>query len=369
MKTIQELAETETASVRGASIGTIYGLQPVQFLKEIVDGAKKNLFFGQSVKVIYAPKGAHDVVIPKRTAYLGRSGTTFNTAGSDIGGADAGVGPYANTLADITWTTLSSLSNVVATPLPCILGITLQNYDLNTNALNLVSEAKEELTYALSDRIDNAIAAALGDAAYSTSTTAGCQTLFGGDATSAATLAAGDVITTDLVAKASKRLKDVYFYYRASNTYGAETKASTSYVKNPWQSMPEDPFTLFIGPSQEEAFRKDSQFTNAAEYGGNTVIMTGEIGKYLDSRIIVTTNVEMTAAAGAAPDATTAAVACTRCILCKPKKACALVWGKEPELKVFDWEVRDEVRIGLYSAYAVRVVQDDAIVFIDVADE
>ena len=369
MKSIQELAETETASVRGASIGTIYGLQPVEFLKEIVDGAKKNLFFGQSVKVVYAQKGAHDVVIPKRTAYLGRSGITANTAGSDIGGSGAGTGPYANTIADISWTTFSSLTNVCATPLPVIIGITLQNYDLNTNAVNLVDEAKNELTYALSDRIDNAIAAALGDASYSTSTTAGCQTLFGGDATSAATLAAGDVITTDLVAKAAKRLKDIYFYYRASNTYGAETKAATTYVKNPWQSSPDDPFTLFIGPSQEEAFRKDSQFTNAAEYGSNTVIMTGEIGKYLDTRIIVTTNVEMTAAAGTAPDATTAAVACTRCILCKPKKACALVWGKEPELKVFNWEVRDEVRIGLYCAYDVEVIQDDAIVFIDVADE
>jgi len=366
MKSIQELATT-TANVRGAS-NTFYGLQPAEFLREIVDGAKAQLFFGQTVRVIYAPKGAHDVVIPKRTAYKGRTNMTVDAAGSDMGGSGAGTGPYSNTEADISWTTFDNLTSVTATPLPYVEGIALRRYDLDTNAVNLLNEAKNELSYAIGDRIDNAIAVAIGDATYSTSTTAGSQHLYGGDATDATELTAGDVITTDLVAKAAKYLKDIYFYYRASNTYGAETKASTSYVKNPWQNSADDPFTLFIGPSQEEAFRKDSQFVNAAEYGSNKVVMSGEIGEYLGIRILVTTNVEMTAAAGPAPDGTTAAVACTRCLLCKPKAACALVWGKEPELKVFPYESRDQMRIALYCAYAISVVHNDAIVFIDVAD-
>lgn len=50
-------------------------------------------------------------------------------------------------------------------------------------------------------------------------------------------------------------------------------------------------FFFFAHPRQVKALRDDSQFTNAAEYGSNRVVMTGEIGEYLGIRIIVTTNV------------------------------------------------------------------------------
>jgi hypothetical protein len=51
----------------------------------------------------------------------------------------------------------------------------------------------------------------------------------------------------------------------------------------------------------------------------------------------------------------------------KAKRAAALVWGQKPEIKVFDYPTRDQTRISLVSAYAIKVVQDDAIVNIDVA--
>ena len=47
----------------------------------------------------------------------------------------------------------------------------------------------------------------------------------------------------------------------------------------------------FLHPRQIKALRDDSQFTSAAEYGSNRVIMTGEVGEYLGIRIIATTNV------------------------------------------------------------------------------
>lgn len=368
-ETIKELSITQETNVRGASIGTQYGLQPVQFLKEVIDAAKKQLFFANFVRILHAPAGVFEVVIPKRTTYEGRSGMSFDTAGSDQSyGSGAGSGPYANTEADISWTTMDNLSNVSVTPAPVIAGYALRNHDIRTNVVNLVEAAKEELSYAIGDRIDRLIATTIGDATDAAITTLGMQILYGGDATTDASggLAAGDVITTDLVAKAARYLKDTKMMYRTS---GAGSEAAATSTKNPWQNTADDPFTLFIGPAQEEAFRKDSQFVNAAEYGSNIVVQNGEIGQYLGIRIVVTTNVESVASgsngvvSGSATGTDT-----TFCILMKPKAACALVWGKDPEIKVFDWPVRDQVRIGLYCAYAATVIHPDAIVGICVAD-
>ena len=355
IETIQELAATAASSVQGTTVGTKYGLQPIQYLKEIVDAAKNQLFFGNFVRVIRAPVGVHDVVVPKRTLYEGQSGVSDDTTERNA--------------ADISWTTMDNLASVIATPTIHLSGYAIGKYAIRTNSVNLLESAKEELSYAIGDRLDAAIATAIGDATDATSTAAGAQTLYGGDATSDNGLSAGDVITTDLVAKAARYLKDKYFYYRASGGYGSETKVTSTYFKNPWQNTSDDPFVLFIGPSQEETFRKDSQFVNAAEYGANTVIQNGEIGQYLGIRIVVTTNVESVASGGTAPDTnSTCGADMTRCILMKPKSACAVVWGREPEIKVWDYNERDEVRISLVCEYAIVMIHNDAVVFVDVAD-
>ena len=352
--TIKELAETGSSSVTGTSL-TAYGLQPVQFLKEIVDAAKKQLFFANFVRQIQAPEGVKDVIIPKRTLYEGSAGVSFDTT--------------ERTAADITWTTMDNLDSVTATPTVVLSGYGITKYAIRTNAVNLVESAKEELTYAIGDRLDAAIATALGDATNSTSTAAGAQTLYGGDATSDNGLAAGDVITTDIVAKAKRYLSDKYFYYRASGGYGAETKVTATYFKNPWQNTNDDPFVFFIGPSQEEAFLKDSQFVNAAEYGTDIVIQNGEIGSYLGIRVVTTRNVESVASGGTAPDGgSTCGTDMTRCLLIKPKAACAIVWGRKPEIKAWDYNERDEVRISLVCEYAISTIHTDAVIKIDVAD-
>ncbi|RLG11857.1 N4-gp56 family major capsid protein [Candidatus Pacearchaeota archaeon] len=356
-ETIKELGVTTASDVQGTSF-TAYGLQPVQFLKEVVDAAKKQLYFANFVRVIHAPQGTKDVVIPKRSAYLGRSGVSFDTSEPDT--------------SDITVTDLTSLDSVTATPSPVFAGVAISNYALRTNALNLVQAAKEELSYAIGDRVDRAIAVALGDATAATSSAAGAQLLYGGDATSDTSLSDGDVITTDLVAKAKRYLQTTVCKYWSSGTEG-----TSSATKNPWQNTADDPFVLFIGPAQEEVFLKDSQFVNAAEYGSDIVIQNGEIGSYLGIRIVVTNNVESVAAgttfssSAPAPDGTTSGTAATdftRCILCKPKAACALVWGRDPQIKVFDYPQRDQTWITLVADYAVKVIHDDAIVWLDVAD-
>lgn len=368
----QKLAETETTDVYGSSV-TSYGLQPVNYVREIVDGAKNNMHFIHWVREDTLPKGTHQLSIPKRKQYKGYHGETWNTAGTDTGASSgAGTGPYANTIADISWDTVDNYDNVTAKPLPIILGKALRRFDLDTNAINYLEEVKNDLMYDMADRIEVTTAIELGDATDSTSTAAGAQTLFGGDATSSATLATGDIITTDIIAKAARYLGDLQFGYRASVYYGAETKLAISdYRKNPWQNTPDDPFVLFIGPAQEEALRKDSQFVNASEYGDDTIVKNGEIGKirYLGVRIVVSNHLERTAAAGTAPDTQTAAVATTRCLLIKPKKALSVVYGKRPELKVWDHNEREQVRMSVTMYMDTVVIQEDAVVKIDVSDD
>uniref|UniRef100_A0A6M3IPM9 Putative capsid protein n=1 Tax=viral metagenome TaxID=1070528 RepID=A0A6M3IPM9_9ZZZZ len=358
-ETIKELATGRTAfgNTRGTS-STTYLLEPRIWLKEILDAAKKRLFFTQFVYTTQLSKGQKDVVIPKRTTYKGSSGITYATASPADGTA-------------ITATVIDNLDGVPVTPAMQASRVTIGNYAIRTNALDLIRAAQDELIYSVGDKVDAYVAGILGDATAALSTATGMQTLFGGDATSDATLAAGDVITTDLVAEGRTRLMDSNKQYRATGGAGGGYGAvSGSIAGNPWTPTPDEPFVLFIGPAQEEAFLKDSQFVNAAEYGSNKVVMNGEIGEYIGVKIVVTNNVERVAASGTGVDAeaTTVSVAMTRCMMVKARRCGALAWGLKPQLKFWDNAPQVSQDVILESAYAAAVVYADAIVCIDVAD-
>ena len=150
--------------------------------------------------------------------------------------------------------------------------------------------------------------------------------------------------------------------------YGAVQVATTT--GNPWTSSPDGPFVLYIGPSQQEAFLTDSQFTNAAEFGGRGPILNGEIPGYLGIRIVSTNNVEQDTTSTNGPDeeAVNAGANMTRCILLKSGKACAFCWGLKPKLSFFNNIPEISQEIVLESAYDIEILHHDAIVFIDVAD-
>ncbi len=370
-----KLAETEPNDMRGSSV-TSYGLQPVTYLKEIVDGAKNEMMIHPWVREETLPRGIHQLSLPKRKQYKGYYGSTWNEAGSDIGGSGEGTGPYANTILDLSFDTADNYDNVTAIPLPVILTKALQKYALDTNAINYLEEVKNDLIHDIADRIEFLLAAAFGDATDSTSTVAGAQTLYGGDATSSATLATGDIITTDLIVKCARKLSDLQFGYLASGSgaYGSETLiAISSYRKNPWQNTQDDPFVMWIGPAQEEALRKDSQFVNAAEFGRDVIIREGReapgfFAKYIGVYIITTNHMERTATGSPAPDTQTAAVACTQCIMAKPKKALAIVYGKKPEFNAWDWNERHEKRMQVVMYFATVIIHPDAVLKILVSD-
>ena len=359
METIKELTRTFDSDVRGSSVSGAYGTEPAIWLQKILDAAKMRFFFLNFAYMTELQKGQKEIVIPYRKKYLGSSGVTYATSTPADG-------------TSVTATVIDNLEGVVISPAMQASRITISNYAIQVNAVDLIRAAQEELVYSVGDKIDAYVATTVGDAAGATSSVTGAQIIFGGSATADSGLAAGDVITTDMVATARRMLMSKNKEYRASTGAGGDTGAVSGTVAgNPWISTPDEPFVMFIGPAQEEAFLKDSQFVNAAEYGSNKVIMNGEIGEYLGIKIISTNNVEQVASGSEGPDSATANVAVnmTRCIMLKAQKAVAFCWGKQPSLKFWDNVPQVSQDVVLESAYAASVVYADAIVFIDVADQ
>lgn len=349
MKKVIELGDTTTSDVRGTS-GTTYMLQPTKWLTQINEAAKKRLYFTQFVYQTTLQNGQFDTVIPYRSAYL--STMTDVTAEGNA----------------VTYTDLNNIDGIRLQPSPHSYGIAISNHALRTNPVDLVSAAREQLTYYAGDVVDQAVATAMRDATAATNTARGVSIVYGGSGNyKEASLAAGDIFTPEMVADAKRKLmssKQTYSNYSSAF-------AISSAAKNPWMPDPADPFVLFIAPEQENALLKDPQFTNAAEYGSNKVIANGEIGEYLGVKIVVTDNTPSYASGDSCTDggSGTWAVNGHRCIMAKPKAAAAIAWGHQPDLHVFDYPSELETRLVLEMAYATDTIHDDAIVWLPVADE
>lgn len=357
--TMKELAEGRTVNtdVRGSS-STNYVLEPRVWEKQIVEAAKQRQFFMNTCRIVNVPKGTKDSVVPIKTKYKGASGISYTTS----------------TPADkdrVTATRIDNNDGVVVSPSLQASRVSIGNEDIRHNALDIMKDAQDELIYSIGDKVDIAIAVAIGNASSTTSSTSGAQTLYGGDATSDNTLTAGDIMTTDLVAKARRLLMSRKKQYRANTGAGGGYGAVSGTVEgNPWSMSADAPFVLYIGPAQQEAFLTDSQFTNAAEYGGRGPILNGEIPGYLGIRIVMTNNVEQVSSGSEGPDAETANVGVdmTRCILLKAFKSCAFAWGIKPTIKTWDNITEVSQEIVMESEYDIKVLHADANVFIDVSD-
>lgn len=125
----------------------------------------------------------------------------------------------------------------------------------STSHVDLVEYAKYAIVQATEKDIEDDIVTEIE--------TATANAVYGGDATSVATLVDGDIITADVIADARKKIREDNFI----------------------------PAVLVVHPVQEGHLMKDSQFVNASEYGGREVVLNGEIGKYLGVKTVVTTNI------------------------------------------------------------------------------
>jgi N4-gp56 family major capsid protein len=311
-QSVQELAAianaTDTAS-NGVS-----DVQGSSWLKVVMQAAKRKMYFEQFASVYEVPKGFKDVSIPLATTNKSFTDDTTETSR--------------------TYTDLDNVSTVTLTPSDHKYAVAISETVVRTSQVNYIQFAREQLSYDMARDIDSAIATAI------VAEGSPAATLYGGDAVSTATLEAGDILTTDLIAKGIR-------YLRA----------------NDWLPEPDSPFVLFIAAPQWEALAKDSQFVNAAEYGSNEVVFNGEVGKYLGVKVIVTESIPSAANWGAGAN-----LAGHRCLLVKAKKAYALAWGMKPRLdSEFDKETAS-YKIYMDFAYATDSLHGSAIVIINVLD-
>ena len=201
----------------------------------------------------------------------------------------------------------------------------------STSHTNLVDYAKYAIVQSTEKDIEGSI--------VTETETASNNAVYGGDATSAATLESGDILTANVLSDARTAL-------RADN-----------YV----------PAVTYIAPEQEGSLTKDSQFVNVAEYGGREVVFNGEIGKFLGFKIIVTTNVNAKTVAGASWGADGH--------LCfaygknpQGKWPITLVWKEKPVYSMEFLKRWNNHYIYVDAAWDAELVQDNGVVLIYVTD-
>jgi len=336
-KTITQLLADTTSSQNT-------GVQAKQWLKIIVDTAQKEMHFLQLVQQYTLQPGWKDLAVPIRSDFI----SSWQSSASE-GSA-------------VNYTQMDTLSTVTFTPSDSNYGIAISNRALRISNINLITAARDELTYKYKDLVDQAIRTAILGATDADSDTKGAQSLAGGDASgygdTTTDVTDGDIITTDMVARARRLLMSTNCYYWSG---GSMSKSSAT--KAPWVPTPAEPFVLVIAPEQQEAFLKDPQFINAAEYGAREPILNGEIGNYLGVKIVVSNNLPAKTSSDDGWN-TNGHV----CFLLKAKRCAGLTWGQRPRLKIIDYPSELEKRIILEMAYQAKVLHADAVVKLKVAD-
>lgn len=114
-----------------------------------------------------------------------------------------------------------------------------------------------------------------------------------------------------------------------------------------------DPFAIVISSDHKKDLRTDSQFTNAAEYGSDEVVLNGEIGMYLGLRVMVSNTIDDEAVVIGRERDSGADV------------AQAIVWKEMPEVNYqYDYEENSH-KFFYDQAFEVATVQPTALATID----
>ena len=237
---------TDTATLDSGTSSTIYADLGGQIWKErVVQYAEDSRYFDQFAVVdkTMVGTGTKTVTIPKSTSHL--TITTSQTEGD------------VRTITEMT--NLDAVDLTVSASSFKYGEVSVTKQIFMTSTIDLIVQAKWKIGQALAKDLDSAIVTALESGASSTST----NHAYGGDATTPATLAAGDTLTPDVIADGMSILETNNF----------------------------EPKYLVLHPKQIRDCRKDPQFNNASEYGSNVVVMKGEVGEYLGLKIFKSTNV------------------------------------------------------------------------------
>ena len=153
------------------------------------------------------------------------------------------------------------------------------------------------LTYESADMVLTEAGEILGDQAGDTLDqltrdvlVAGTSVLYGGDATSRVTVAAGDNITTTLIKKAVRTLKN-----NKARRVTRMINPSTGIASEPVNQA----YIGIVHPNTTYDIKALTGFVPVEKYSSQMSVMEGEIGKYDEVRFVETTNAKVFADSGA----------------------------------------------------------------------
>lgn len=235
MRSIQEL---QAAAITDTSTTQISEFQGTKFTQDIYKFMEDYRILQNVVNVDKSIVGTRD-----KTARLYFTTSHLSVTASHTEGAER------------TYTEMTNLDSVDVTPTWDLGAIAISKEIARTCSVELIQLAKYMIAEDGEKRVEANIVTTIEGATT--------NAVFGGDATTAATLETGDTITPELVINSKGQIR----------------------------SQNGKPKFLCINTDQETDLTKYSQFTNADEYGGREVVLNGEIGKFVGLKVIVTTNV------------------------------------------------------------------------------
>ena len=156
--------------------------------------------------------------------------------------------------------------------------------------------------------------------------------VFGGDATATTNLEAGDILTVDKIIDMKIALQKKDFGKKSGEA------------------------VLFIHPEQYRRLLKSSQFTNAAEFGNNTVVSKGMIEEYVGVIIEVSTLVTSASTWGAS-----AGLSGHYAFMIDPSAAAGIVWKEKAKVKVVTEDDERVHKVLLDAWYKMTRINQQAI--------
>ncbi|DAZ85582.1 TPA_asm: major capsid protein [Altiarchaeum virus] len=147
-------------------------------------------------------------------------------------------------------------------------GVAIAEYDQESSPINFAKYGRDQMLAAFRDIPEQSIVTAAV-------TGAGVSALYGGSATSVNNLTVGSILTPDLIINAKSLLR------------------KKGYI----------PDGIVCAVDQTGALEKDSQFTNASEYGSDEIVRQGfgEIGRYVGLRVFTSDNAPVYASGATDP--------------------------------------------------------------------
>ena len=322
-KEVFELADTQTDT---SNISDFAGQL---WSKNIVKYGEALRRFDQACAVYteLVGNGGTVLTIPKSTSHkdvdtaksAGESGVRDHTALDNLDGVDFTIAATDFRQGDVTVSKAAEMSTMI----------------------DLVGQARYVVAEAIAQDVDTAIATSV----QSTSVT---NVVYGGDATGVDSIAAGDNITPDMIADAMQKIEACDFV----------------------------PDLLYVNTKQIRDLRKDSQFTNASEYGTDAIVMKGQIGDYLGVKVIASTNTPTYAATATDTNESTTlwAVAGNSCVMTGKDKfgknvGPALVWKEMPKIG-YEYQMETNLHHVYYDqTFQTGIVQAGAICLLKVAQD